>query len=155
LGSISGAVKEGLKAAGAPLKAAAGSAADAAAASAESIAAKVREEFRSQGATQGLKEKLREYAAKLDSGGQDRFQIESEADGLFEDGEIRAAAFQGKVGKADRRQFREMIASRGDISAEEAEQWANALQIRWENLREESRSQQSSAPSAPSGASIR
>lgn len=149
MSGITSAVKGGLQAVGSPLKAAAGTVADKASLSAESIAAKVREEFRNQGGGQGLKDKLREYVSRMDAGGQDRFQIESEADRLFEDEEIRAAARQGSLQRVERNRFRDMLSSRGDISAEEASQWANVLYDRWERLRQDYQREAAPAPAAP------
>lgn len=135
LGGIAGAVKGGLMDAGSPFQAAAGS--GKAQLTAENIAAQVREDFRNQGGG-SLKDKLREYVGRMDAGIQDHFQIESEADRLFEDEEIRSAARQGSLQRVERNRFREMITSRGDISADEASQWSNVLYDGWERLRQDS-----------------
>jgi hypothetical protein len=137
LGAVIGVFKEGLKLAAAPLKAAAGPAAEAAGKGAEAIAEKVREEYRERDAGRGLTDRLRDYIGKINAKGQDRFEIEQEANGLFNDEEIRAMARRGDLQKVDRNRFRELIVSRGDISAEESGQWAEALQSRWNGLREE------------------
>ena len=145
LGTVMAVFRDGLKLAAGPLKAVVGPAAEAADMGADAIAEKVREEFREREAGQGLTDRLRDYIGKINGQGQDRFEIEQEANGLFNDEEIKAMARRGDLQKVDRNRFRELIVSRGDISAEESGQWAEALQSRWNSLRDESQPVESPA----------
>ncbi|MDQ2999990.1 MAG: hypothetical protein M3Y08_01825 [Fibrobacterota bacterium] len=151
LGEVMAVFKHGLKLAVGPLKAVVRPASGAADRGADAIAEKVREEFREREAGQGLTDRLRDYIGKINGQGQDRFEIEQEANGLFNDEEIKAMARRGELQKVDRNRFRELIVSRGDISAEESGQWAEALQSRWNSLRDESQPVES--PTSPGKAS--
>jgi hypothetical protein len=141
MGGLFGALKGGMQSVAAPLKdAAAGLAKSASgplASSAEEIAAKVREEFRAQGGTGGLQERIREMAGKLPSRKFDRERVEKETEGVFEEPEIREAARHGD--RIDRRRFQEIVASRADLAPEEQRIFVDTLHGRWNRLVEETR----------------
>jgi hypothetical protein len=141
MGGLFGTLKGGLQTAAAPLKDAAAGLAKSAAgplsSSAEEIAAKVREEFRTQGGTGGLQERIKEIAGRLPSRKLDRERVERETEGLFEDAEIREAARHGD--RIDRRRFQEIVASRADLAPDEQRIFVDTLHGRWNRLVEETR----------------
>ena len=101
------------------------------------LEAEVRQAFRARQGGETLKESLRAYLERLSARSPDRFEIDREANGLFDDETIREAARRGDLLKVERNRFRELADSRGDISTEETVQWADALHARWSALREE------------------
>lgn len=101
------------------------------------LEAEVRQAFRARQGGETLRESLRAYLERLSARSPDRFEIDREANGLFDDEYVREAARRGDLLKVDRNRFRELAASRGDISAGESAQWADALHARWSALREE------------------
>lgn len=150
LGSVTGAViavfKSGLRNLASPLKESIEQGTGQGAEGADAIAARVREEYRKRGGGRGMMDKLREYVEIMGTREPDRFEIDREADALFEDEEIRGMARRGELQRVDRNRFREMLASRGDITAEEAGQWADAMHGRWNGLREETQGATQGAP---------
>lgn len=122
--------------------------------------AEVREAYRSRQTGKTLRESLLEFLERLTSRGQDRFEIDREADALFNDEPLREAARRDDLLRLDRGRFREMAASRNDLTAEEVAQWTEALHSRWSALREAGAPRAGSAvtealpkePSAPGGA---
>lgn len=101
------------------------------------LEAEVRDAFRARQGTETLRESLRAYLERLSARSPDRFEIDREANALFDDETVREAARRGDLLKVERNRFRELAASRGDTSTEEAAQWADALYARWSALREE------------------
>jgi hypothetical protein len=135
-GGIIGVFKAGLRGLEPPLEAFEGESGRSAQED-SALITKVREEFRSRGRRQGVRESLRRYVESMGEREPDRFEIDREANGLFEDEDLREMARRGDLQRVDRNRFREMIASRGDITEEESGQWADALTSRWNGLRAE------------------
>ena len=92
-----------------------------------------------------LKESLKEFLERLGSKGADRFEIDREADAFFDDEALREVARRDDLLRLDHGRFREMAASRNDLTAEEVAQWTEALYARWSRLREAG----SSRPNGP------
>ena len=132
-GSIMQSFRQGLRRFGAPPP----TAHPAPAGGASRAEAEIREAYRARQGGETLKESLRGYLDHLAARSPDRFEIEREANSLFDDEAVREAARRGDLLRVDRNRFRELAASRGDISVEETVQWAEALQSRWSALREE------------------
>lgn len=99
--------------------------------------AEVREAFRARRPAESLREVLRAYLERLTAKGADRFEIDREANAFYDDEALREFARRGDLLPLERGRFREMAASRADLTAEEVAQWTEALHTRWDALREE------------------
>lgn len=108
--------------------------------------AEVRETYGSRRTGETLKESLRGFLERLDSRGPDRFEIDREAAALFDDEALREAARRDDLLRLDRGRFRELAASRNDLTAEEVAQWTEALFSRWSALREAGSARPAAAP---------
>jgi hypothetical protein len=95
------------------------------------IEAEAREAFRTRVAGGSLREALDGFLDRLGPQGPNRFEIEREANALFDDEVLRETARRGDLLRLDRGRFREMAASRNDFTAEEVAQWTEALHARW------------------------
>jgi hypothetical protein len=110
--------------------------------------AEAREAFRARRPGGSLREALKDFLDRLTARGPDRFEIDREADALFGDEALREAARRDDLLKLDRGRFREMAASRNDLTAEEVAQWTEALHARWTALREAGAGRAAPAPAA-------
>lgn len=98
--------------------------------------AEAREAFRSRRIGESLRDSLKDFLERLSARGPDRFEIDREADALFDDESLREAARRDDLLRLDRGRFREMAASRSDLTVDEVAQWTEALHARWTALRE-------------------
>lgn len=101
------------------------------------LEAEVREAFKARRSGETLRESMQAYLERLSTRSPDRFEIDREANGFFADEGVRDAARRGDLLPVERNRFRKLAASRGDITAEESAEWADALHARWSTLREE------------------
>jgi hypothetical protein len=95
------------------------------------IEAEVRGAHWSRLSGETLRESLGGFLERLGSQGADRFEIDREADAFFDDEALREAARRDDLLRLDHGRFREMAASRNDLTAEEVAQWTEALYARW------------------------
>lgn len=147
LGALLGVFREGWATAqtaaltekdGVPPGAAGHSGADSGKDPAANVAAKVRQEFHDRNGL-GFRDRLHGYLDRMHPKSPDRSEIESEADRLFADPEILESAQEGALQSRDRNRFREILAGRADIAAQENEQWVDAIHARWSKLVETGR----------------
>lgn len=96
--------------------------------------AEAREAFRNRNTGGTLRESLNDFLDRMGPQGPNRFEIEREADALFDDEVLRETARRDDLQRLDRGRFREMAASRNDFTAEEVAQWSEALHSRWTAL---------------------
>lgn len=100
------------------------------------IETEVREAHWSRLSGESLRDSLGGFLERLGSKGADRFEIDREADAFFDDETLRELARRDDLLRLDHGRFREMAASRNDLTAEEVAQWTEALYARWSRLRE-------------------
>lgn len=96
--------------------------------------ADARETFRTRAVGGGLRDALNEFLDRIGPQGPSRFEIDREADALFDDEILRETARRDDLLRLDRARFRDMAASRNDFTAEETAQWSEALHYRWTAL---------------------
>jgi hypothetical protein len=110
--------------------------------------AEARAAFRTRNSGGTLRDALNEFLDRMGPRGPNRFEIEREADALFDDEVLRETARRDDLQRLDRGRFREMAASRNDFTAEEVAQWSEALHSRWTALLDAGAQRAAQAPSA-------